>query len=59
MVKALGVLLGIMFVEIVMDEARLMFEADLSFFSLLLRAVGGLEILVHVRFNSFALARIL
>ena len=46
MVKASTVLLGIMSVAIVMGEATLMFEADLSLFSLLLRAVGGSEILV-------------
>ena len=57
MVKASAVLLGIMSVAIVMGEATLMFEADLSLFSLLLRAVGGSEILVQVRFNSSALAR--
>jgi hypothetical protein len=53
-VKASAVLLGMMSVAIVMGEATLMIEADLSLFSLLLRGMVRSEILVQVSSNSFA-----
>lgn len=48
MVKASAVMLATMSVAIVMAEATLMFEADLSLFSLILRGMGESEILVQV-----------
>ncbi|KAG0604957.1 hypothetical protein M758_9G021800 [Ceratodon purpureus] len=47
-VKVSAVVLAIMSVAIVMGEATLMIEADLSLFSLLLRGMVGSEILVQV-----------
>lgn len=54
-VKVSAVLLGTMSVAIVMAEATLMFEADLSLFSLILRVMGESEILVQVSHHSFDL----
>lgn len=52
-VKVSAVMLGTMSVAIVMAEATLMFEADLSLFSLILRGMGESEILVQVsHYNS-------
>jgi hypothetical protein len=47
-VKSSAVMLATMSVAIVMAEATLMFEADLSLFSLILRGMGESEILVQV-----------
>nr|PNR62243.1 hypothetical protein PHYPA_000667 [Physcomitrium patens] len=47
-VKISAIFLGTMSLAIVMAEATLMVEADLSLLSLLLRAVGNSEILVQV-----------
>ncbi len=47
MVKMLAALLGIMSVVIVMAEATLLFEADLSLFSVILRMVDE-EVLLQV-----------
>lgn len=48
MVRSSAVMLATMSVAIVMAEATLMFEADLSLFSLILREMGESEILVQV-----------
>lgn len=53
-VKVSAVMLGIMSVAIVMGEATLTIEADLSLFSLLLRNTYS-EILMEVSSNSFDL----
>lgn len=47
-VMVLAALLGAMSVAIVMAEATLVFEADLSLLSLIIRGVGDSEILVQV-----------
>jgi hypothetical protein len=47
LVKMLAALLGIMSVVIVMAEATLLFEADLSLFSVILRMVDE-EVLLQV-----------
>lgn len=52
-VKISAIFLGTMSLAIVMAEATLMVEADLSLLSLLLRAVGNSEILVQVSHHGF------
>jgi len=51
-VKASAAMQGTTSIAIVMAEATLMFEADISLFSLILRGMGESEILVQVRHYS-------